>query len=49
MKTSILEPDRTYTFSDYFDLANPTKDIVAEFGYQLRLQKLELPRARIPG
>ncbi len=47
MKTPILKPDRTYTFSDYFDLANSTKDIVAEFGYKLRMQKLELPRVEI--
>jgi hypothetical protein len=30
-------------FSDYFDLPNPTKEIVAECGYTLQLKKLNLP------
>lgn len=47
MKKSILQENRKYTFSDYFELANPTKDIVAEFGYIFKLRKLELPRCPI--
>ena len=43
MRKQILEEGRSYTFSDYFDLSNPTKDIVAEFGYQFRLKKIDLP------
>lgn len=33
-----------YTFSDYFKLPYPTKDIVAEFGYKFQLKQLELPK-----
>jgi len=44
MKTNILKKDRSYTFSDYFELNYPTEDIVAELGYQYRLTKLTLPR-----
>jgi hypothetical protein len=47
MKKSILQENRRYIFPDYFELANPTKDIVAEFGYIFKLQKLELPRCPI--
>ncbi len=43
MGNSILREDRSYTFSDYFGLANPTKEIVAEFGYTLQFKKLDLP------
>jgi len=34
MKISILKDNRNYSFSDYFDLPNPTKEIVAAFGYK---------------
>ncbi|MGK7888956.1 MAG: hypothetical protein AB4042_06445 [Leptolyngbyaceae cyanobacterium] len=44
MKQPILDTEKSYTFSDYFDLSYPTKEIVAEFGYQLQFQKVELPR-----
>jgi hypothetical protein len=43
MTQSILKENKSYRFSDYFELPNPTKDIVAEFGYQFKLQKLDLP------
>jgi hypothetical protein len=36
MKNSILRKDKQYTFSDYFELNNPTKEILGEFGYQYR-------------
>jgi hypothetical protein len=41
---SILKKDKSYTFSDYFELSYPTEDIVAELGYQYHLKKLTLPR-----
>jgi|SRR3990172_4866524 len=47
MKFSILKEDKKYTFSDYFELANPTKDIVAEFGYKFELKKLNLPKSPV--
>jgi len=43
MQKSILEEKKSYTFSDYFKLPYPTRDVVAEFGYQFQVQKLELP------
>jgi hypothetical protein len=44
MKKSILEENKSYTFSDYFKLPYPTRDIVAEFGYEFRFEKIELPK-----
>ncbi|MEN8220778.1 MAG: hypothetical protein ABFS56_31385 [Pseudomonadota bacterium] len=43
MRKSILKKDKSYTFSDYFKLPYPTRDVVAEFGYQFQVQKLDLP------
>lgn len=40
---SILQEGKSYTFSDYFELNNPTKDIVSEFDYHYALQRLDLP------
>ena len=45
--TSILEPNRAYTFSDYFGLPFSTAEIVAEFGYQYEFKRLDLPRASL--
>ena len=47
MKQSILKENKNYTFADYFDLSYSTKEIIAELGYQFRLEKLELPLATI--
>jgi hypothetical protein len=47
MKQSILKENKNYTFADYFDLSYSTKEIIAELGYQFRLEKLELPSATI--
>ena len=49
MSKSILQQNRSYSFSDYFELSHPTKDIVAEFGYKYALTKLELPRGAFQG
>ena len=32
----ILKKDKTYTFSDYFELNYSTKDVLEEFGYAYR-------------
>lgn len=45
MRKSILKMDKAYSFSDYFELTHSTRDVVAEFGYQFKLQKLALPKA----
>lgn len=44
MMRPILKPDRKYTFSDYFDLNNLSEDVVAELGYSLRTESLQLPQ-----
>ena len=48
MSSTILQPNRSYTFSDYFNLANPTREIVAEFDYTFVVKKLELPSSPLP-
>lgn len=47
MHKTILRKDRSYTFSDYFNLSYPTKEIVAEFGYTYELRKLPLPHGNV--
>ncbi len=49
MNQSILKEDKSYSFSDYFELSHPAKDIVAEFGYAYKLTKLDLPRSAFNG
>lgn len=44
---SILDPNRSYSFSDYFYLLNSTKEVVAEFGYGFSIEKLQLPKASL--
>lgn len=39
----ILDPNRSYTFSNYFDLNTDAFDLVAEFGYTLIRTQLLLP------
>ncbi|MEM6838678.1 MAG: hypothetical protein AAF609_17705 [Cyanobacteria bacterium P01_C01_bin.120] len=40
----ILNPNESYTFSKIFDLNAEADDIVADFGYSLSRQRLNLPR-----
>ena len=49
MRKQILEEGKSYTFSDYFELSNPTKEIVAEFGYQFQFKKIDLPKYPLQG
>ncbi|MDM8527165.1 hypothetical protein QUF58_03035 [Anaerolineales bacterium HSG24] len=42
---TILKSGKKYTFSDYFEMNHPTKEIVAEFGYTYRFEELTLPQA----
>jgi len=39
----ILQEGKSYTFSDYFEMNYPTKDILAELEYQYRFARLDLP------
>ena len=49
MSMSILKQNTSYSFSDYFELSHPTRDIVAEFGYGYELTKLPLPQGAFTG
>ncbi|NJL88484.1 MAG: hypothetical protein HC916_00815 [Coleofasciculaceae cyanobacterium SM2_1_6] len=43
MTKSTLDPNRSYTFSNYFDLGIIPSELVTEFGYTLSKQMLKLP------
>jgi hypothetical protein len=43
MAKSLLDQNRSYTFSNYFDLGIIATDLLAEFGYTLSKQQLQLP------
>lgn len=45
MNTPILKEGKKYTFSDYFNLNNPTEEIVGAFGYSYALEVITLPKA----
>ncbi len=47
MPKSILQKNKSYTFSDYFNFSYPTKEIVAEFGYTYELRKIPLPQGNM--
>ncbi len=40
----LLDPNRSYTFSNYFDLGFTVDDLVAEFGYSFERKSLTLPQ-----
>ncbi|WP_083234214.1 hypothetical protein [Candidatus Marithrix sp. Canyon 246] len=44
MKTSIFKKNKKYTFSDYFEMNHPTKEIAAEFGYSFAFEVMQLPK-----
>lgn len=41
----ILQPGQSYTFRQYFEMANEPEDILAEFGYTLKRTLLSLPQS----
>ena len=43
-QTPLLDPNRSYTFSNYFELGFTVDDLVAEFGYSFARQFLTLPQ-----
>ncbi|TAD80069.1 MAG: hypothetical protein EA001_01725 [Oscillatoriales cyanobacterium] len=45
LKRPILDPDRHYTFRSYFELPYETDEVLAEFGYELRTDRLALPHS----
>jgi hypothetical protein len=44
LRTPIIHPDQSYTFSDYFKLNFAPQDILAYFGVSLQRRALDLPR-----
>jgi len=46
MKKSILKAGKKYTFSDYFELNNPTEEIVGELGYSFSHEVINLPQSK---
>lgn len=46
MKKSVLKKDKKYTFSDYFELNNPTREILEEFGYKYNFERLKLSETK---
>lgn len=43
MAGKIFKQGKKYTFSDYFEMANPAEEIVAELGYSFSIQEIALP------
>ncbi|MBD2609498.1 hypothetical protein H6G81_34680 [Scytonema hofmannii FACHB-248] len=43
-RTPLLDPNRSYTFSNYFELGFAVDDLVAEFGYSFERKFLNLPQ-----
>lgn len=41
----ILKPGKKYTFSDYFELNYPTKEVLEEFEYSYCFEELTLPKS----
>ena len=44
MKKSVINPDQSYTFSDYFKLRIRTDEILAYFGYSKQNEQINLPQ-----
>lgn len=43
-----IQPDKDYTFSDYFKLDYEPEDVLAYFGYEMNSESLALPKSGIP-
>nr|VFK28725.1 MAG: hypothetical protein BECKMB1821G_GA0114241_104110 [Candidatus Kentron sp. MB]VFK33289.1 MAG: hypothetical protein BECKMB1821I_GA0114274_104312 [Candidatus Kentron sp. MB]VFK76084.1 MAG: hypothetical protein BECKMB1821H_GA0114242_104112 [Candidatus Kentron sp. MB] len=46
MSAKILKEGKKYTFSDYFEIGNPTEEIVAELGYCYSAEPWDFPREK---
>ncbi len=44
---AILDVDRIYTFSQFSEFNQPPEEILAELGYDLQIEGLDLPRAKV--
>lgn len=47
MKPQIIDPESSYTFSDYFKLNADVEDILAYFGYSFQVKTCVLPQASL--
>ena len=47
MRQNIINPEQSYTFSDYFKMRISTEDIVNYFGYSKENARLQLPSSKI--
>lgn len=45
MSKSVFTQDKRYSFSDYFYMGNPAEEIIAELGYDLNFEAMQLPSA----
>jgi hypothetical protein len=43
-RPALLDPNRSYTFSNYFELGFAVDDLVAEFGYSFERKFIDLPQ-----
>ena len=46
MKRSVIDPNKSYTFSDYFEMNVPIRELLAYFGYTLQVGRCELPKSK---
>lgn len=44
MPRKIFKEGKKYTFSDYFEMGNPTEEILSELGYAFSTQVIDLPK-----
>lgn len=44
MRRSVIDPQKSYTFSDYFQLNIPVDELAAYFGYNHEVKQYQLPR-----
>lgn len=48
-RPAVIQPQETYTFSDYFKLNPPVDELVGYFGYRHQVQYYQLPKTLIDG
>ncbi|OQY48434.1 MAG: hypothetical protein B6242_02295 [Anaerolineaceae bacterium 4572_78] len=47
MKQTIIDKDKSYTFSDYFKLDPPIDELLDYFGYSRQVEKYDFPKSTI--
>lgn len=45
MKRSIIYPNKSYTFQNYFEMYPPVRELLAYFGYSLQIETCTLPHS----